>query len=69
MPYKLQVTPVDLHPHVLLIPTVCINQWRVMRLVGILQLVLLLALTSRATGFSIPLEGKSGVILVKVVLT
>lgn len=57
MPYKLQVTPADLHQHVLLISTVSINQQRVMRLAGSLQLVLLLALTSRAAGLNIPLEG------------
>ncbi|XP_042348491.1 neural cell adhesion molecule L1-like protein isoform X2 [Plectropomus leopardus] len=56
VPYKSQVTPVVLHQHILLIYTVFINQWRVMRLVGSLQLVLLLALTSRATGLDIPLE-------------
>uniref|UniRef100_A0A8C4IM08 Neural cell adhesion molecule L1-like protein n=2 Tax=Dicentrarchus labrax TaxID=13489 RepID=A0A8C4IM08_DICLA len=51
--------PVDLHQHVLVIPTVSVNQlrvMRVMRVVGTLQLVLLLTLTSRAAGFNIPLE-------------
>lgn len=69
VPYECQVTPVDLHQHVLLISTVFINQWRVMRSVWILQLVLLLALTSRATGLSIPLEGKHVMTLIKAMLT
>ncbi|XP_032376525.1 neural cell adhesion molecule L1-like protein isoform X12 [Etheostoma spectabile] len=56
VPYKSQVTPVDLYQHILLISSVSINQWRVMRGVGSLQLVLLLALTSRATSLNIPLE-------------
>ncbi|XP_044067324.1 cell adhesion molecule L1-like a isoform X16 [Siniperca chuatsi] len=56
VPYKFQVTPDELHQHVLLISTVSMNQWKVMRLVGNLQLVLLLATTSRATGLDIPLE-------------
>ncbi|XP_033943707.1 cell adhesion molecule L1-like a isoform X3 [Pseudochaenichthys georgianus] len=56
VPYKSQVTPVDPYQHVLLISAVSIHQWRVMRLVGSLQLVLLLAFTSTATGLSIPLE-------------
>ncbi|KAJ4934025.1 hypothetical protein JOQ06_006832, partial [Pogonophryne albipinna] len=56
VPYKSQVTPVDPYQHVLLISAVSIHQWRVMRLVGSLQLVLLLAFTSTATGLNIPLE-------------
>nr|XP_020471233.1 neural cell adhesion molecule L1-like protein [Monopterus albus] len=39
-----------------MISTVFIHQWRVMRFAENLQLLLLLALTSRATGLSIPLE-------------
>lgn len=54
MPYKFKVTAVD--PHILLNSIVSINQWRVMRLAGSLQLALLLALTCRAAGLSIPLE-------------
>ncbi|XP_047463395.1 neural cell adhesion molecule L1-like protein isoform X3 [Mugil cephalus] len=38
------------------ISVVSINQWRVMRLVGSLQLVLLLAFTSGASGLNIPAE-------------
>ncbi|KAK1898392.1 Neural cell adhesion molecule L1-like protein [Dissostichus eleginoides] len=56
VPYKSQVTPVDPYQHVLLISAVSIHQWRVMKLVGSLQLVLLLAFTSTATGLNIPLE-------------
>uniref|UniRef100_UPI0037E72028 cell adhesion molecule L1-like a isoform X2 n=1 Tax=Semicossyphus pulcher TaxID=241346 RepID=UPI0037E72028 len=48
--------PVDLHQHVLLISATSINQWRVMRVVGSLQLVLLMALTSGAADLNIPLE-------------
>ncbi|XP_010779497.1 neural cell adhesion molecule L1-like protein isoform X2 [Notothenia coriiceps] len=56
VPYKSQVTPVDPYQHVLLISAVSIHQWRVMRLVGSLQLVLLLVFSSTATGLNIPLE-------------
>ncbi|CAJ1085442.1 neural cell adhesion molecule L1-like protein isoform X1 [Xyrichtys novacula] len=48
--------PVDLHRNILLISADSINQWRGMRLVSCLQLVLLVALTSRAAGVNIPLE-------------
>ncbi|XP_034552307.1 neural cell adhesion molecule L1-like protein isoform X2 [Notolabrus celidotus] len=48
--------PVDVHQHVLLISAVSINQRTGMRLVGCLQLVLLMALISRAAGLTIPLE-------------
>uniref|UniRef100_A0A7N6FCF7 Cell adhesion molecule L1-like b n=1 Tax=Anabas testudineus TaxID=64144 RepID=A0A7N6FCF7_ANATE len=53
---KFQVTPGDLHQHIVLLFTVSVNQWRVMRSVGSLQLVLLLAWTSKAAGLNIPLE-------------
>lgn len=39
-----------------------------MRLAGSLQLALLLALTSRAAGLNIPLEGRTVMILIKVYL-
>lgn len=48
--------PGDLHRHVLVMSLVSVNQWRAARLMGTLQLVLLLAWTSRAAGFNIPLE-------------
>ncbi|XP_070696002.1 cell adhesion molecule L1-like a isoform X2 [Pempheris klunzingeri] len=47
--------PVDLYLHGLL-NSVSINQWRVMRWVRSLQLVLLLALTSWSAGLNIPME-------------
>lgn len=48
----------DLHLHILLMSAVSVNQRTGMRLVGCLQLVLLMALTSRAAGLDIPLEGR-----------
>lgn len=50
------MTPVDPDQFTFLISAVAINQRRVMRVVGTLQLVLFLALTSGATGLNIPLE-------------
>ncbi|XP_074536653.1 cell adhesion molecule L1-like a isoform X3 [Halichoeres trimaculatus] len=48
--------PADLHQHILLMSAVSINQRAGMRMLGCLQLVLLVALTSRAAGLEIPLE-------------